>query len=109
MKWLKEHTVIVVLVAIGVLFFIMWLRKSDKPPVDYKEIIKAQDETIKTLRESRDRERQLYDLRIADHLRDDSILQLKDKSTIVKYATIPVYVNNLGRDSLRAEVLRFSK
>jgi hypothetical protein len=108
-KFIHDHQILIVGIILGLGIWLMYFRRSGPPPPDTTAIIAAKDETIRVIQESRDRERSMYDETIARLQKDDSLLQFKDKVSIIKYATIPVYIAALGRDSLRAEVLRFSK
>lgn len=107
LKFIKEHQVLIAAVLIAVMLYLMYHRK---PQViqDAAGIIAAKNETIKVLQQSREIEREMFNERIAMYERSDSLLRLKDKVQTVRYEKIPIIVSGLSRDSLRAEVIRFT-
>jgi hypothetical protein len=108
-KFIHDHQILVAAVILAAGLWLMYLRKPSQAPPDRSAELAAKDETIRAIKSERDVYRAWKDEAVAEKQKADSLLNLKDKATIVKYATIPVYINSLNRDSLRAEVLRFTK
>lgn len=77
------------------------------PYVDYKELIKAKDETIQAVIRERDTYRQWKDDIINELQKMDSILQTRIKTNTVRYEKIPVTVSNLSDEELRSAVENF--
>lgn len=86
----------------AVVITMMWRGCGSTKP-DQK-LIEAKDELIKVEREKTEMYRALSDARLMEIFRLDSLLQIEDKQTIVRYEKIPVYVRSLNgnKDSLRA-------
>ncbi len=104
LKFIKEHQLLIVglILAIGIL--LMYNHRSDPKP-DRSGEIAAKEELAKAYREAMLREREISDQVIADSRRKDSLLAVRDKVQTVKYATIPVYIRTVPKDSL-ANIIR---
>ena len=89
-------------IAVIVLSISLFTAFKNKGDNHYKELIKAKDETIQAVTRERDTERRLKDEAINELNKKDSLLQLKYKTNVVKYEKIPVYINSLDREGLRA-------
>lgn len=87
----------------AVIIFFTFIGKR-KDGIDYKELIKAKDETIQAVIRERDTYRQWKDDAIQELQTKDSLLQLKVKTNTVRYEKIPVMVGNLSDDELRSAV-----
>lgn len=69
----------------------------------YDIAIKAKDETISAIKETREAYKEMSALKnvvIAEHKKQDSLLATKQKQTIIKYETVPLIVNDLTDDEL---------
>jgi len=93
----------------GILFFAVviitvTLLSRVKPGIDYKELIKAKDETIQAVIREKDAYRKWKDEAIQDLNEKDSLLQLKVKTNTIRYEKIPVTISNLSDDELRRAV-----
>jgi len=75
-----------------------------KTGIDYKELIKAKDETIQAVIRERDVYRQWKEDAIQELHEKDSVLQIKVKTNTIRYEKIPVTVSNLSDDELRRAV-----
>lgn len=89
---------------LGGLFILFTFINKKKSGVDYKELIKAKDETIQAVIRERDTFRQWKDDAINELKEKDSLLQLKIKTNTVRYEKIPVTVSNLSDEELRRAV-----
>lgn len=101
----KQRIVIIIgiLVLAGIIIMFTFLyRKTDS--FDYKEIIKAKDETIQAVIREREVYRQWKDEAINELNKKDSLLQIKVKTNTVRYEKIPVTVGNLSDEELRSAV-----
>lgn len=93
------------LFSIGGLLIVLTFIKNNRPGIDYKELVKAKDETIKAIQGQRDIYKELNeekDRQISEHEKKDSILLIQAKQLKVIYEKIPVYINSLDRDGLRS-------
>ena len=72
--------------------------------IDYRELIKAKDETIQAERQVREAERKFNDFLISELKAKDSVLQIRVKTNTIRYEKIPVTVSNLSDDELRSAV-----
>lgn len=97
----------VAVIGLAVSLFTSYRNKDND---NYKELIKAKDETIKAIQEQRDIYKQLNaekDLQIEQHFKNDSILMVRSRQLNVKYEKIPVYINSLDRENLRTAVYNY--
>lgn len=107
---IKYSIFTVIGIAIIILVISLITSYKNKSDDSYKELIKAKDETIKAIQEQRDILKQLNeekDLQIEQHFKNDSILMARSKQLNVKYEKIPVYINSLDRENLRAAVWNY--
>lgn len=96
----------VLIIAAVIIFFTFFNRK--KTGIDYQDLIKAKDETIRVLQEQRPIfERQIEEMKvvIADHKRKDSLLIIQINSTKQsirnvdeRLKNIPARIDALGND-----------
>ncbi len=101
----KKMAIILGVLIIAVIIILITFVKKSKPGIDYKELIKAKDETIKAIENQRDIYKGLIaekDLQIEQHFKNDSLLLEKSKQIQIRYDKIPVYINSLDREGLRA-------
>lgn len=92
------------LFAIGGLLILLTFFKRNNNGIDYKELLKAKDETIQAVTRERDVYRQWKDDAINELQKKDSVLQLKIKTNTMRYEKIPVTVSNYSDDELRSAV-----
>jgi len=111
---LTKHNVIVgliiIVIIISAIFVIGFFTRARTKGIDYQELLKAKDETIKVYQEERDmllKERTKDSIELSDHYKKDSILEVQSKQIQIKYEKIPVYINSLDREGLRAEVYKY--
>lgn len=95
-----------ILLGAAVIIFITFFNKS-KDGIDYKELIKAKDETIQAVARERDAYREMKDEAIKALQEKDSLLQLRVKTNTIRYEKIPVMVGNLSDDELRSAIENF--
>jgi len=93
-----------ILVFAAVIIAFTFLSRPSSSGIDYKELIKAKDETIQAVIRERDVYRQWKDDAINELNKKDSVLQLKIKTNTVRYEKIPVTVSNLSDEELRRAV-----
>lgn len=101
-----KYTIVGVIVISAIVLFVSLITSYKKRADEsYKRELDAKDETIMVIREQRDIYRQLKeerDRQIEQHFKNDSILLVRSKQLNIKYEKIPVYINSLDRDELRA-------
>lgn len=100
----KKLWIIGGILAFAVIIIALTFLTKAKPDIDYREIIKAKDETIQAVIRERDTYRQWKDDVIEELNKKDSALQAKVKTNIIRYEKIPVTVSNLSDDELRSAV-----
>jgi hypothetical protein len=104
-----KYSIIAVL-GIAVIVLLISLFTKKKSDDNYKEVIKAKDETIKAIQ----RERDAYIEIKAEYKKQDSLLQLillenknKLKANDKKLKDIPVTVTNLSKEELRRAIIEY--
>lgn len=107
MKGINLNTVLIVAVAVLLTLQLQTCFSPGKKPPDISGEIKAKDDLIEVLQRGRQEDRRLLDSALTALSSLDAAKVTEYKTTVVKYEKIPVYINNLGRDSLRAAVENF--
>ena len=97
--WIIAGILVFALIIVALTFL-----SRSKQGIDYKELLKAKDETIQAVIRERDTYRQWKDDAINELHKKDSVLQLKVKTNTVRYEKIPVTVSNYSDDELRSAV-----
>lgn len=87
-----------------IIIAVTFLFSNRQSGIDYKELLKAKDETIQAVIRERDTYRQWKDDAINELKEKDSLLQVKIKTNTVRYEKIPVTVGNLSDEELRSAV-----
>jgi len=100
----KKMWIIGGILAFAAIIIAITFLSKPKQGIDYKELIKAKDETIQAVIRERDTYRQWKDDAINELKAKDSVLQLKVKTNTIRYEKIPVTVSNLSDDELRSAV-----
>jgi len=110
---LKKNLDTILIIAVAVLLTLQISNMFRKSPVN-EDLIRAkmkieyQDKMIEIISDDRINFRNKYDSVTALLLGKDANKAEQEKQIIVKYEKIPVYINSLNRDSLRAAVKRYS-
>lgn len=102
MKGLSLNTVLIVAVAVLMTLQVQSCLSGSKKPPDISGEIKAKDELIEVLRRGREDDRRMLDSTFAVLKSMESEKVKEYHKTVIKYEAIPVYINTLERDSLRA-------
>lgn len=92
-------------IAVIILLISLFTSYRDRGNDYYKDLIKAKDETIKAIQEQRDIYKEVNERTnqiLVEHEKKDSILYQQSKQLVIRYEKIPVYINSLDRDGLRA-------
>lgn len=117
MKFAKEHIVTVLLwftrVVLIILVFSLIRKIDGRAPIKeiseaYQQIIKSKDETIQAIQRERDTFREWKDSAISELNKRNDQLSKDYSKTIILHDKIPVYINALGNDSLRAAAERWA-
>lgn len=96
---------------LGVIAFVLVLTYLRKPKIanDHTAEIAAKDETIKAVIREREIFREWKDSAVAAANQKETQLVKEYRTTTIKYETIPVYYNIVGRDTLRAAAERWAR
>lgn len=100
-------TIIPWLLFAGAVIVLITFFNRSKGGIDYKELIKAKDETIQAVARERDAYREMKDDAIKELQTKDSLLQLRVKTNTIRYEKIPVIVAGISDTALRSAIEDF--
>ena len=107
MKFIRDNIVTLLFVFIAVLLTlqIRGCKEKSDTTKQYKEKIDAVKQQQEQAVKDRNEVRAKYDSLLAIDRRRDTLLIQRYNTNTIKYEAIPVYINNLDRDSLRAAAI----
>jgi len=101
-KATKFYLITIGVFIVIIIMVIIALFSRSKPVKDISDVIKVKDELIQVYAKQREEDRlKIDDLNQQLQIKD-SLLQTKEKTIIREINKIPVYINSLNKDSLRA-------
>jgi len=105
----KKYIIYGILIVGGIILclFIGSLFSRPKQQTNIEVITKLYDSLIASIQRERNLTREMYDNAIAEAMQRDTVLIKEYKTNTIRYEAIPVYINNLSDDSLRAAVEGF--
>jgi len=95
--------------AVIICTFLVTLFTKKNQPDNIDELIKAKQEIIEGVIRERDMFRAWKDEKNLALQKKDSVFIHTYKTNTIRYESIPVYINNLGNDSLRSAVWNFAE